>query len=158
MRNSRGKRPGSWKPSWRKIINFISSPAQEYPPLGMTAVKEVSPSSMLNTRSSSSNPIRLTEQSALGSTSPAHEPAYARKRGLQGRDRAGSAWGSERGRASPCAGLGIRSSHWAVIRGSGVRICSASITLGYTLIPSPCSCGIPRACRSIRGSRGSAWR
>lgn len=73
-------------------------------------------------------------------------------------DRAGSAWDSERGRASPCAGLGISSSHWSVFRGMGVRICPASIMLGYTLIPSPCSCGIPRACRSIRGSRGSAWR
>lgn len=47
-----------------------SSPAREYPPLGMTAVKEVSPSSMLNTRSYPSNPIRLTEQSAPGSTFP----------------------------------------------------------------------------------------
>lgn len=46
-------------PSWRKIIYFISSPAQEYPPLGMTAVEVVSPSSMLNTRSSPSNQIRL---------------------------------------------------------------------------------------------------
>lgn len=41
--------------SWRKIIHFTSSPAQEYPPLGVTAVKEVPPSSMLNTRSSPSN-------------------------------------------------------------------------------------------------------
>lgn len=47
-----------------------SSPAREYPPLGMTAVKEVPSSSMLNTRSYPSNPIRLTEQSAPGSTSP----------------------------------------------------------------------------------------
>lgn len=90
---------------------------------------------------------------------PLHmNPLMRANGGLQGRDRAGSAWGSEGGRASPCAGLGIRSSHWAVIRGSGVRICPASIMLSYTLIPSPCSCGIPRACRSIRGSRGSAWR
>ena len=90
---------------------------------------------------------------------PLHmNPLMRANGGLQGHDRAGSAWGSERGRASPCAGLGIRSSRWAVIRGSGVRICPASIMLSYTLIPSPCSCGIPRACRSIRGSRGSAWR
>ena len=54
--------------SWRVIIYFTSLPAQEYPPLGVNAVKEVPPSSMLNTRSSSSNPIRLTEQSAPGST------------------------------------------------------------------------------------------
>ena len=65
---------GSYRPhearmlSWRVIIYFTSSPAQEYPSLGVTAVKEVPPSSMLNTRSSSPNPIRLTEQSAPGST------------------------------------------------------------------------------------------
>ena len=59
---------------------------------------------------------------------PLHmNPLMRANGGLQGHDRAGSAWGSERGRASPCAGLGIRSSRWAVIRGSGVRICPASI-------------------------------
>ena len=41
-------------PSGMRSRRFLS-PAQEYPPLDMTAVKEVPPSSMLNTRSSSSN-------------------------------------------------------------------------------------------------------